>query len=85
MSTKLTVEDVGAIKAKVTKLKDTKSKAEGAMENISKRWKAEFSCPDRKAVKARIEELGEGVAENEKRLGTLLEKVEAAYDWSSVS
>lgn len=85
MSTKLTIDDVADIKAKIAKLKDKKAKAEGAMENIKKRWKSEFECEDEKAVKAKIVELNSSIEENEKRQGTLLEKVEAAYDWGSVS
>jgi predicted RNase H-like nuclease (RuvC/YqgF family) len=78
------VEDVVEIKAKIEKLKAQKNKAEGAIENIRKRWKIEYGCNSEEEVKAKIKELDESIKENEKRVTFLLEKVEKAYDWDEV-
>jgi hypothetical protein len=78
------VEDVVEIKAKIEKLKVQKNKAEGAIENIRKRWKTEYGCNSEAEVKAKIKELDESIKENEKRVVFLLDKVEKAYDWDEV-
>jgi hypothetical protein len=80
----VTVDDVKGIKEKIDRVKERKAKAEGAMESIRKRWKTEFGCEDQAAAQAKLNSMREEVAEGERRVGVLLDKVEQACDWSKV-
>lgn len=78
------IDDVKKIRKKIEGLKQRKAKAQGAMENIEKRWKQEFNCSTQEEVEARIQEIEEDISRREKRLEILMDKVEKAYDWEEV-
>jgi len=80
----ITVDQVADIKKKIGSLKEKKARAEGAMENIKRRWKDEYQCDGKEAVETKVKSLDEEIAEGERRVGVLLEKIDKAYDWASV-
>jgi len=80
----LNIDQIEEIKRKIDLLKEKKAKAEGAMENIRRRWKEEYGCENEEDVKKKLAALEEEIAEGERRLSVLLTKIEQAYDWSSV-
>lgn len=80
----ITVDQIAEIKKKVSILKEKKARAEGAMENIRRRWRDEYQCNSREEVESKIKALDEEIVENEKRINILLEKIDKAYDWGSV-
>lgn len=81
----IAIEDIKKIKEKIDTLKAKKSKAEGVMESIKKRWKDEFQCDDLPAVEAKIKSLVDDIKEGERRIAVLLARIESSYDWDSVS
>jgi len=80
----MTIDDVKRIKEKISKLREQKARAEGEMEGIRKRWREEFGCEDQAAVEVKLKAMSEEIAEGDRRVGVLLQKIEAAHDWKSV-
>ena len=61
------VQELQNLKEKIEIAKADKAKAEGAIEQIEKRWKDEFECKDVDEVKVKIKD-------TEKEIETLTEK-----------
>lgn len=80
----LTVEQIPDVKKKIDALKEKRARAEGAIENIRRRWKEEFKCESKEAVDEKIKELEVEVVEVDRRIGVLLEKIDKAYDWGTM-
>lgn len=76
--------DINMIVKKIALLKEKKSKAEGAIENIRATWKEKYGLNSAEEVEAKIKELASEIEKLIEKKKALEEEIMNLTDWSSI-
>lgn len=78
------VEDFENLKSKIEELKNKKSRAEGALEQVKDQLKKDFGVNDLKEASLLLEKIDKEIKSDQSKLDELLEEIENITDWDKI-
>jgi len=77
-------DEVRRIKKLIQEAEVSSAKAQGVLDNLEKKWKAQFGEGSISTAKKALAELEEKIKKQEKRRSELMKELEDLYDWNSL-
>jgi len=79
------IDEVRRIKKLIQRAEVNSAKAQGVLDNLEKKWKAQFGDGSISTAKRALADLEEKNKKQEKRRDELMEQLERLYDWDALA
>ena len=80
----MTTKEFEVIKQKLEKIKESKARAEGALEKLKQQLKKDFEVDTVEAANLLLEDLESKIEKDDERLDTLSDELHNIIDWENV-